>query len=165
MGLVSKEMIADLIINIVNIVVLFLLTKALLYKPVKKYLTARRERLSAAQAEAEAAKQAAEEQKTEYERFLSAGEEEKAALLREAQTQAQAQAREIVAGAEAEARALREKGAADGQLEKEKLLSSAREEIADLALEISAKIMGREVTDADNLAIAKRFFGESEAER
>ena len=50
MGLVSKEMIADLIINIINILVLFFLTKALLYKPVKKYLNARRERLAAEQA-------------------------------------------------------------------------------------------------------------------
>ena len=55
MGLVSKEMIADLIINIINILVLFFLTKALLYKPVKKFLNARRERM---EAERQAAAQA-----------------------------------------------------------------------------------------------------------
>ena len=40
--LLSKDMLADLAINIVNILVLFFVTRALLYKPVKKYLAARK---------------------------------------------------------------------------------------------------------------------------
>ena len=40
--LLSKEMLGDLIINIINIAILFFATKALLYKPVKKALDSRR---------------------------------------------------------------------------------------------------------------------------
>ena len=39
-GLISSEMLADLVINIINIVILFLVTKKLLYKPVKQFLDA-----------------------------------------------------------------------------------------------------------------------------
>ena len=156
-------MIADLIINIINILILFFLTKALLYKPVKKFLNARRERLEAEQKAARDAQSAAEQRISEYDVLLNGAKETQAQLLRDAEAEAQAKARQIVAAAQAEADGIREKGAAEAQAEKEKLLASAKDEIADLALEISAKIMGREVSDADNLAIAKAFFDGPEA--
>ena len=69
--LLSKDMLADLAINIVNILVLFFVTRALLYKPVKKYLAARKEKAAAAAEEARAAKEQADAEKAKYEALLA----------------------------------------------------------------------------------------------
>ena len=164
MGLVSKEMIADLIINIINILILFFLTKALLYKPVKKFLTARRERMAQEAAALEAAKAEAEAEKTRYEALLTDAETEKAEMLRQAERDAQEKARAVLEQAGQQAKEALDKAAGEAQREKEKLLASAREDVADLAVDISAKILAREITDADNLAIARRFFEGPEAQ-
>ena len=65
--LLSKDMLADLIINIVNILILFFVTKKLLYKPVKKYLAQRKERTTAAEKEAQTAKVNADAERAKYE--------------------------------------------------------------------------------------------------
>ena len=49
----SKDLIADLLINIVSIIVLYLVVKKLAYKPVKKFLDARTEKVETEKAEAE----------------------------------------------------------------------------------------------------------------
>ena len=51
---ITKDLIADLIINIGSIVVLFVIVKKLAYKPVKKFMDARTERVMAQKTEAEA---------------------------------------------------------------------------------------------------------------
>ena len=48
----SKDLIADLLINIVSIIVLYLVVKKLAYNPVKKFLDARTEKVEAQKAEA-----------------------------------------------------------------------------------------------------------------
>ncbi|MBQ7688945.1 MAG: ATP synthase F0 subunit B [Clostridia bacterium] len=160
--LISKDMIADLIINILNILILFFLTKALLYKPVKKFLDVRKTRLAEEKQAALDAEASAQARKAEYDALLADAEASKAALLQEAEANAQEKARQILAEAKQKAEETAQNAAAAAVHEREKMLSDARDEIADLALEISAKIIGREVTDADNLAIAKRFFGDAE---
>ena len=157
-GLLSKEMLADLVINIANIVILFLVTKALVYKPVKKYLTERREKLAAEQAEAEAIKAEAGEAQAKYEALLADADAEKARLLAEAQNEARARADEIVAAANAEAEKTAIAAKAAAEAEKQQALNEAKEEIGELAVALSGKIMGRAATDRDDLRAAKAFF-------
>ena len=45
-GLVISDAVKDLIINIINIIVLFVIVRGLAYKPVKRFLDARKERVS-----------------------------------------------------------------------------------------------------------------------
>ena len=44
-GLQISDAVKDLIINIINIIVLFVIVKSLAYKPVKKFLDARKARI------------------------------------------------------------------------------------------------------------------------
>ena len=71
MGNVSiPEIARDFIINIINIIILFVIVKALVYKPVKKFLDARNVKLSNARLEAEKLLNEAEEKKAEYKAAL-----------------------------------------------------------------------------------------------
>ena len=158
--LLSKEMLADLIINIINILILFFVSKALLYKPVKKYLDARREREAGALREAEELKKKAEAERQRYAALTADSAAIKAKAVQDAQKKAERKAEEIIAAANEEAETIRQSSRAAAEREREKMLSDAQEQLGALAVELSGKILGREVTDEDNRRIIESFFGE-----
>ncbi len=157
-GLLSKEMLADLVINVANIVILFLVTRALVYKPVKKYLAARREKLAAETEKAQAALAAADAKQVEYEALLADSDAEKARLLRAAETEARARADEILAAANAAAAQTAAEAKSAAEAEKQQAVDDAKNEIAELAVALSGKIMGRAASDRDDLRAAAAFF-------
>ena len=158
--LLSKDMLADLVINIVNILVLFFVTRALLYKPVKKYLAARKEKAAAAAEEARAAKEQAEAEKAKYEALLADAEAEKARVLENAAEEARRNADDTAEQAKRAAENILAEANADAQAIRDKAARDSKDAITDIALEISGKLMGRAVTDADNRRIVDSFFAE-----
>ena len=67
---------------------------------------------------------------------------------------------EIIAAANEEAESILQNGRAAAERERAKMLSDAQEQLGALAVELSGRILGREVTDADNRRIIDSFFGE-----
>ena len=61
----------DIVIHIVNIVVLFVVLRILLYKPVKKFMQAREDRLKAEKQEVIDSRAETEELKKQYEEKLA----------------------------------------------------------------------------------------------
>ncbi len=157
--LLSKDMLADLIINIINIVILFIVTKKLLYKPVKKYLDARKAKVAASFAEAEKIKADALAQKAEYDAVIADADAKVKAALDAAQAKAREEAEKIIASAKAEADGLLKDSRETAEAERRLLLKAEKSDIVDAAIDISGRILCREVTDADNRAIIDSFFG------
>jgi F-type H+-transporting ATPase subunit b len=79
----SKDLIADLLINIVSIIVLYLVVKKLAYNPVKKFLVARTERIEAEKAEVSKTLSEATEMKEKYDELLKDCENAKADAIKE----------------------------------------------------------------------------------
>lgn len=158
--LISKDMLADLIINIINILILFFVTKKLLYKPVKKYLDKRKEAQKAALSEAEAMKAQAQSDAEKYARLLENAESIKAEAVKEARKEAADKAQDIILQAEKQAQSIKKESREKAEKEKEKLLADAKYQLGEMAIELSEKIIGREVTDTDNRRIIESFFGE-----
>lgn len=157
--LLSKDMLADLIINIINIVVLFIVTKKLLYKPVKKYLDARKAKVAAGFEEAERIKAAALAEKAEYDAVIADADSKARQALAEAQKKAREQAEKLLSEARAEADGLLNDSRKQAEAERRQLLKAEKSDIVEAALDISGRILCREVTDADNRAIIDGFFG------
>ena len=157
--LLSKDMIADLILNIINILVLFFVTRALLYKPVKKFLNARAEKLEAAQKEAADAKAQAQTSKAKYDAVLSDAEKVRTEAVEKAEAEAKAAAERILAEAKAQAADTVETGRKKAESERKKILDDAKEDIVDAALDATEKLLGRVVADEDNRRIIDGFFG------
>lgn len=157
--LLSKDMIADLILNIINILVLFFVTRALLYKPVKKFLNARAEKLEAAQKEAAEAKAQAQTSKAKYDAVLSDAEKVRTEAVEKAEAEAKAAAERILAEAKAQAADTVETGRKKAESERKKILDGAKEDIVDAALDATEKLLGRVVADEDNRRIIDGFFG------
>lgn len=160
--LLNKDMLWDLLINVINIVILFIAARALLYKPVKKYLDARAEKLRRTQEEAAQELEQAQKKKENYTALMADTAAIRTNAVHEAQQKAAAKAQTILDKADADAEALLEETRAQAAHERAKLIEESRAELGALAVELSGKILAREVTDADNRRIIDGFFDAQE---
>lgn len=158
--LISKDMLADLIINIINILILFFVTKKLMYKPVKKFLDKRKETQAAALSEAQEMKAKAGSDAEKYAELLKDAESIKANAVKDAEKEAALKAQNIISQAEKQAESIKKESLQKAEKEKEKMLADAKNQLGEMAVELSEKIIGREVSDADNRRIIDSFFGE-----
>ena len=149
-GLQISDAVKDLIINIINIIVLFVIVKSLAYKPVKNFLDARKARID------ESLKNA--ENKNAEADALKQSKQESDKIIGEAELSAQKRAAEITSDADKKAADITEKARKDAEREYNERLAGLRADVTDIAFDISKKILSREVTDADNMAIADEFF-------
>ena len=157
-GLDLSKLPIDLILNILNIVLLFFVTKKLVYKPVKKFLDARNARVTAAKADAENAKLEAEKSKAEYDEKIADISSESEKIKAEMSDEAKAEAAALIDNAKNEAKKIIAEAKAAGEAERQKTVAKAKDDITELAFGISEKIIGRSVTDEDNKKLAEAFF-------
>ncbi len=157
-GLVISDAVKDLIINIINIIILFVIVRGLAYKPVKKFLDARKERVAKELSDAAAAKQTAEEEALKYKELTEKSKAEGTEIINEAERTAKQSAAEIIASAKQSAAEITEKARENAKREREAQVASMKDEIAELAFDISRQVLSREVTDEDNMRIADSFF-------
>ena len=146
-GLQISDAVKDLIINIINIIVLFVIVKSLAYKPVKNFLDARKARIDESLKNAENKNAEADALKAQYEDALKQSKQESDKIIGEAELSAQKRAADIT-----------EKARKDAEREYNERMSGLKADVTDIAFDISKKILSREVTDADNMAIADEFF-------
>ena len=154
----SKDLIADLLINIVSIIVLYLVVKKLAYKPVKKFLDARTERVESQKNEAATALTEATEMKEQYEELLKDSENAKADAIKEGINNAKAEATEIINSAREQAKTIVDKANKNAQAKEQEALYNAREEIVNLAIDASAPLLTRQFDDADNKRLIEDFL-------
>lgn len=157
-GLVISDAVKDLIINIINIIILFVIVRGLAYKPVKKFLDARKERVAKELSDAAAAKRNAEEEALKYKELTEKSKAEGTEIINEAERTAKQSAAEIIASAKQSAAEITEKARENAKREREAQVASMKDEIAELAFDISKQVLSREVTDEDNMRIADSFF-------
>lgn len=158
-NLISSKMLVDLLINIINIAILFFVTKKLVYKPVKKILSDRKEKTMAAADKARCEEAEAKETKESYLKKLSEMENASSSAVKEARRQAVSSAEKIINDAKNTADNIISQAKYEAETEKEKTLSSVHGDIVDMAVDIAEKLIGRNITDADNERIINDFFG------
>ena len=159
-GLVISDAVKDLIINIVNIIVLFVIVKTLAYKPVKKFLDDRKAKIEKQLNDAAEAQKQADEKAQRYEGFISDSKKECAELKVKAEREAKESADAILANAKADADVITAKAREDAQREHDAKIASVKDDITELAFDISRQVLSREVSDEDNKRIAEGFFNE-----
>lgn len=157
-GLVISDAVKDLIINIINIIVLFVIVRGLAYKPVKKFLNTRKERVAKELSDAGQARQNAEEEALKYKELTEKSKARETEIINTAERTAKQSAAEIIASAKQSAAEITEKARENAKREREAQVASMKDEIAELAFDISRQVLSREVTDEDNMRIADSFF-------
>ena len=149
------------IYTIINIVILVVLLRIFLWKPVLGILEKRRETIQNDLDQAARTNQEAQAVKAEYETALTGARQESAALVEQARAQAAEKYQTIVAQAQADANAIRAQARADAQAQKDQALSEARNELADLALLAAAKLLGGTVDEITDRRILDQWLAET----
>ena len=149
---------ATIIPTWLNLLILFLVLKHFLFKPVNKILDSRKEEVANAYKEADEAKENAKALEAEYSNKLEGAKEESAEIVREATKKAQVRSDEIIADAKNEARAIVDN--AHDQIEREKKIAvnQIKDEITDIALGAAAKVVEKEVSSKDNERLIESFI-------
>jgi F-type H+-transporting ATPase subunit b len=151
----------DLLIHGLNIIVLFILLRLILWKPIIKFLTARARRVEDELAAAEASQTEAAAMKSEYEQNLESIDAQSREILRDSQIRASEQSMELLRLAKEQSDAMLTDAHDKIEAEKTQAVISARGEIAQLAADMAARILKREVKPEDNLSAARDFFDEA----
>ena len=158
----SKEMLVDIVINIINILVLFFVVRALVYKPVKKYMPKRAEKIADKAKAAEELAATTQKKIEECDALASQSKKAMEKAVSDGEKQGREEAAKIIGDAENEANRIIDEAKAEALEERKKLLEDAEDEIVSLALEASEKILKRDVNDEDNRKFVKNFLGEKE---
>ena len=145
---------------LLNTLALFFVAKKFLFVPVKELMDSRQREVDEMYATAGKAKEDALAMQEEYRQKLSAAQATSERLVKEAVARGQNREEEILRQANAEAAAIMDKAAADIAQEKKKSINDAKDEISGLALAIASKVVGRELTAADQSSLVDRFIDE-----
>ena len=141
-----------------NTVILFLVLKKFLFKPVMKMIQDRQKEIDDIYADANQTKKEADDLQSQYSEKLSLATKTGEQMVKEAVERGQQYQAQILQQANAEADAIRQKAFSDIAREKEKALTAARTEIAGLAVEIAGKVIDESLTGDDREKLADRFI-------
>jgi len=137
--------IGTVIFVLINTFLLLFGLKKLLFDKVNEVLEKRKQAISAEYENAAKSKEEAERAKTQYNELLSQSKSQADELIRAANVKAAKRSEEIIAQAKTEAEGITAKARAEIELETKKAKASMKDEIADLAVQVATKIVGREV--------------------
>ena len=148
------------IITIINIVILFFILKAILFKPVTKFMAERAKKIQDAIEQSEKDKTQAKAMLSQYEAHLKAAESEAEAIIQAARENARLEAEKIIA----EGRVSAETALANSrkQLEAERRAAMAvfKKEAAALVVTASGRLVGREIKSEDSRHYADMLIDE-----
>ena len=157
-GLDVSKVPFDLIINILNIIIMFVIVRFLVYKPVRKFMDSRTAKLNEQSRIAKEQLTEAQELKESYNEMIRLQEEQSEELLRKAKEDAEKQAAEITDTAKKKA----DKMIKDAQnriaAREEESVLSMQDKIIDLSLNIAEKILDEKIDDDKNRKLAEKFF-------
>jgi F-type H+-transporting ATPase subunit b len=153
------------IITVINIVILFFILRAILFKPVTKFMAERARRIQHSLDQAEREKVEARETLEKYEGRLRNAEAEAAAIVREARENAGKEARRIVAEGKAEAADFVTNARKQFEAERHAAMAQFRTEAAALVVAASTRLVQRELSNDDNRRYAAMLLDELAAQK
>ncbi len=147
-----------MIFEVVNLLIVTLILKRFLFKPVNAVLEQRQAEIGGMYQKAEDAQKEAQALKQAYDERISGARREADELIAAAQDSARRRGDEIVENARGEAVQLRRRAEEDIELQKRKALREVRDELADMAVDIAGRVVEREVTREDHDRLVEEFI-------
>ncbi len=149
-----------LIFQIVNFLLLLYLLNRFLIKPVLARLDERTSKIEKGLEDAESAARDRELARAEREAAVEEARKEAQALVARANKIAEDSRAEILGDAKAQAEKLTEKARAEIVAEKEKAMAEIRGQVADLALDAAAKLVGSQMDGPTQRRLVDGFLAE-----
>lgn len=154
--------IPEILTQAVSFILLVFLLKKFAWKPLLKLLDDRREKIRTGFEDIETTKREVETLKADYQRHRANIEEEARDLLQQAVDEGRRISREVQEKARQEARAALEKAKSDIQLETEKAKVTLRNEIADLTISATERLLEKKMDEKTDKELVLDFIKELE---
>ncbi len=149
-----------MIATLINTLILFLVLKHFLFKPVNKILGERKQNVEETYRQADEKLSEAARLESEYTEKLANAKEESAEIVKNATKRAQTRSDEIIAEAKKEASSLMVKANADIEKEKKRAVNQIKDEISDIALAVAEKVVEKEIDPKDHERLIESFISE-----
>lgn len=150
--------------TVFNVLLLFVLLRIFLFKPINKMLDDRTQAIQKDYDDAERARREAEELKAQYDTSISEAKEEAAKILRTAHEEAETEREAIIRKSHEEAENIVAAASETIENERKRVIRQAHSEIADLAVEAASKIVGANLDDEKNRKLVDEFLSAEEAD-
>ncbi|MDE7390595.1 MAG: F0F1 ATP synthase subunit B [Lachnospiraceae bacterium] len=150
----------QILISLCNLLILFLILKKLLYKPVKKAMADRQQSIDDRYSAAKKAEELAEQSKAEYEDKLKNAGSEAKSIVKSATDKANRRSDKIIADAKEKADVIVKQAKNEAELEKKKAVADVHKEIVEVSAMLTEKILEREITSADHRDFIDSFIKE-----
>ena len=141
-----------------NLLILILLVKKFLFKPVMNVLEQRQNEVDKIYADANKAKDEAKTLRADYENRLASAKEEAGEIVKTATAQAQRKSIEMVDEAQAKVNAMMARAEAEIAQEKKKAINEIKDEISGMAVDIASKVVEREISAKDHEKLIEDFI-------
>ena len=148
----------QILISLANLVILFLILKKFLYKPVTKMLEARRAKIDEQYSDAENAKNSAEAKDAELTERLAGAKAAAEGIVKEAADAAKMRGDKIIEDARATADGIIRQAEEDAELERKRVGETIKEQIVDVSTALAEKMLEREVNADDHKALIDDFI-------
>ncbi len=150
----------QILVSLANLLILFLLMKKFLYKPVTSVLEKRRADIEGDYAAADEAKRTALASKAEYEEKLSHAETLADEMRKSAADEAKRHGERLVAEAREKADGMVRAAEAQIELDRKKAQSEMKREIADVSTRLAEKLIERELNADTHRDLIDSVIGE-----
>ncbi len=142
----------------INLIILYVFLKKLLFKPVKNMIDSRQKEIDDMYSDAESSKKSADEMKAQYEEKISHAEEESEDILRNAVRRAQLREEEILKEAAGKADRVLERAEEQIELEKARAINDVKDEVSGMALNIAQAVIERDINSRDHETLIDDFI-------
>ena len=144
----------------VNLLILYLFLKKLLFKPVKNMIDSRQKEIDDMYSDAENSRKSALDMKTEYEKKLECANEESEEILKKAVRKAQLREEEILKEANEKAARTLERASEQVELEKKRAINEVKDEVSGMAISIAAAVIERDVKADEHKELIDDFINQ-----
>ena len=148
----------NLVWTIINVIILYLLLKKFLIKPVTAIMDKREQMVKQGLESARAQESQAKELKVKYEEALASAKEESLQLVEKARGNAQVEYDRILGEADEQAKKIKEAAKKDVELDREKAMKEMQSEVAGLALTAVSRILQEGTDPQSDGALYEQFL-------
>jgi F-type H+-transporting ATPase subunit b len=147
-----------LFVQIFNFLIIFVVLRAWIFKPILGLLETRREAIARGLEDARVAAEARANAEKDAQDIIAKAQAEASQKIREATERAEEAAREVHAQADAEAAKAREAALAEVAQERDRILADVRGQVAALSMAAAQRLIGEALDEQRQHALIAEFF-------
>lgn len=145
-------------LHILNVLVMFVVLRLLIYKPVLKFMKKREHAFSDKIDELDTREKELIQQQEQYEQMMADAQSETAVLIAKSNEMAKEHSNEILNNAKEQAKDMIVRAKKEIDAEKAQARLDIRADITEMGVKIAQKVLEREISTEDNRKIIDAFF-------